>query len=96
MPSCEIIGSRFAARLTYNLSQNIGGNYSVIRITKVELRSLQSMPTTECWVLGSISVNGSNACTLELTGTTACAVTMSQSYDGGGEGNGWFSGFSTR
>lgn len=96
MPSCEIIGSRFAARLTYNLSQDISGNYSVIRITKVELKSLQSMPTTECWVLGSISVNGSNACTLELTGTTACAVTMSQSYNGGGEGNGWFSGFSTR
>lgn len=96
MPSFEIIGSRFAARLTYNLSQNIGGNYSVIRITKVELKSLQSMPTTECWVLGSISVNGGNACTLELTGTTACAVTMSQSYNGGGEGNGWFSGFSTR
>ena len=96
MPSFEIIGSRFAARLTYNLSQDIGGNYSVIRITKVELKSLQSMPTTECWVKGSISVNGGNACTLELTDTTACAVTMSQSYDGGGEGNGWFSGFSTR
>ena len=96
MPSCEIYGSRFAARLTYNLSQNIGGNYSVIRITKVELKSLQSMPTTECWVKGSISVNGGNACTLELTDTTACSVTMSQSYDGGGEGNGWFSGFSTR
>ena len=96
MPSCEIYGSRFACRLTYNLSQNIGGNYSVIRITKVELKSLQSMPTTECWVLGSISVNGSNACTLELTGTTSCSVTMNQSYHGGGEGNGWFSGFSTR
>lgn len=96
MPSCEIYGSRFACRLTYNLSQDIGGNYSVIRITRVELKSLQSMPTTECWVLGSISVNGATACNLELTGTTACAVTMSQSYDGGGEGNGWFSGFSTR
>lgn len=96
MPSFEIIGSRFACRLTYNLSQNIGGNYSVIRITKVELKSLQSMPTTACWVKGSISVNGGNACTLELTDTTSCSVTMSQSYNGGGEGNGWFSGFSTR
>lgn len=97
MPSCEIIGSVFAARITYSVTQDVAQNRSVVRITKVEMRSLKSMTSTlNCLIKGSISVNGTQAATLALTGTTACSVTMSQTYAGGGEGDYWFSGFSTK
>lgn len=96
MPSCEIYGGSFAVRLTYSLSQSVAGNYSVVRITKVEMKSLKLTSTVECWIKGSITINGASAVTMELTNTTSCSVTMGPEYNGGGLGNGWFSGFSSR
>lgn len=95
MPSCEIIGSSFGARITYKVTQDIQLNRSVVRVTRVEMRSLSSM-NLSCYIKGTISINGNQAATLALTDTTGCAVDMTKNYSGGGEGDSWFSGFSTK
>ena len=94
MPSVEIYGSGYAALISYNVSQNVAANYSVVRVNRVQMRSLTSM-NRNCYITGSIYVNGVQSTVLELTGTTSCAVVMSQNYYGGGEGDSWFSGFRT-
>ena len=55
MPSCEIIGSSFGARITYKVTQDIQLNRSVVRVTKVEMRSLASM-NLSCYIKGSITI----------------------------------------
>ena len=94
MPSVEIYGSGYAALISYNVSQNVAANYSVVRVNRVQMRSLTSM-NRNCYIKGSIYVNGVQSTVLELTGTTSCTVVMTQNYYGGGEGDSWFSGFHT-
>lgn len=95
MPSCEIIGYRFAARIDYRLEQDVQMNRSTVHITGVAIRSQWNVSAvSSCWVKGSITVNGSQAAVLELTNTTACPFTLRQDdYDGGGEGS--WSGFTS-
>lgn len=96
MPTCEITGSNCAVRITYNLTQDVEQNESVVRVKKVEIRALASVTAMTCFLTGSVSVNGTKAANLALTDTAGCSVTLSQSYSGGGEGNSRFSGFSTK
>lgn len=95
MPSCEIIGYRFAARIDYRLEQDVQLNRSAVHITGVAIRSQWNVSAaSNCWVKGSITVNGTQAAVLALTNTTACTFTLRQDdYDGGGEGS--WSGFTS-
>ena len=95
MPSCEIIGYRFAARIDYRLEQDVQLNRSAVHITGVAIRSQWNVSAaSNCWVKGSITVNGTQAAVLELTNTTSCTFTLRQDdYDGGGEGS--WSGFTS-
>ena len=60
MPSVEIYGSGYAALISYNVSQNVAANYSVVRVNRVQMRSLTSM-NRNCYIKGSIYVNGDSA-----------------------------------
>ena len=86
MQSCEIIGDRFAARITFVAEQDIANNRSAVRITKVEMKSVWNLSApSSCWLKGTITINGSTAAVLDLTNTTSCAITLRQdAYDGGG------------
>ena len=86
MQRCEIIGDRFAARITFVAEQDIANNRSAVRITKVEMKSVWNLSApSSCWLKGTITINGSTAAVLDLTNTTSCAITLRQdAYDGGG------------
>lgn len=94
MPSCEIMGTSFAARITFDAVQDIASNSSGVRVTKLEMRSLREM-SLPCYILGSIYINGTKAANLAFTNTESCGVQMTQNYAGGGVGDPWFSGFSS-
>ena len=80
MPSCEIIGYRFAARIDYRLEQDVQRNRSAVHITGVAIRSQWNVSAvSSCWVKGSITVNGTQAAVLELTNTTSCTFGLAMS-----------------
>lgn len=95
MQTFEVTGSGMSVRLTFTAEQDIAGNQSVVRITKVEIKSLKAdqIPTS-CWLIGNITVNGTKAAQMELTNTTYCGFTLQNTdYSGGGEGT--WNGFTT-
>ena len=97
MPSCEITGSAYAARVTYTVTQDVALNRSVVRITRVEMRALaDNWNTLNVNLMGWLEINGTKCTTLEYTSTTGCGFTLSKTYAGGGEGDYWFSGFKTQ
>ena len=82
MASFEIIGSQFAARVNYDLTQDVGLNRSVMKITGVSMRStVDSWVTQSCRVVGSITINGSTAVKMEYTNTASTGIMMSKSYN---------------
>ena len=82
MASFEIIGSQFAARVYYDLTQDVGLNRSVMNITGVSMRStVDSWVTQSCRVVGSITINGSTAVKMEYTNTASTGIMMSKSYN---------------
>ena len=91
--SCEIIGGLSALRLTFNVTQDVAGNRSVVRLNRVEMRTLVSIAPITCCLAGDVYVNGVHAGVMNLTNTTACVVDLSQEYSGGSEGDVLFSGF---
>ena len=94
MAKCEVIGTDYAARISYTVTQNVEKNRSAVKVTKVELRSLKNTGFP-AYIVGSITVNGVKTTTLELTDTTSCGIsTLSKEYAGGGESS--WSGFSSR
>ena len=82
MASFEIIGSQFAARVNYDLTQDVGLNRSVMKITGVSMRSMvDSWVTQSCRVVGSITINGSTVVKMEYTNTASTGIMMSKSYN---------------
>lgn len=82
MASFEIIGRQFAARVNYDLTQDVGLNRSVMNITGVSMRSMvDSWVTQSCRVVGSITINGSTAVKMEYTNTASTGIMMSKSYN---------------
>ena len=72
MASYEIIGSQFAARVNYELTQDVGLNRSVVTVTSVEMRALsESWGGASCRVVGFININGSTAVKMEYTSTAS-------------------------
>lgn len=62
MASFEIIGSQFAAKVSYELTQDVALNRSVVKITSVSMRSvLDRWSTASCRVSGGVTINGSTA-----------------------------------
>lgn len=94
MATCEISGPSFVARVSYTVTQNIEKNRSSVRVTKVEIRSFADIHLN-CFLKGTISVNGTQTTQLLLTATEYCAVHVSQSYTGGEAGEG-STGFKTK
>lgn len=92
MPYCEMTGTSFAARITFEVNQDVSLNQSMVRVTRVEMRAMREM-SLPCFIAGSICINGVKAAELAFTDTTACIVNMTQQYTGGGAGDSWFSGF---
>ena len=96
MASCEIIGTNFAARVTYTVTQSVEKNQSVVKVTKVELKALGALGDAgfPVYIRGSITVNGVQATVLTLTDTTRCYISsLTTEYAGGGSN---WSGFSTK
>ena len=94
MARCEIIGTDYAARISYTVTQNVEKNRSAVKVTKVELRSLKDAGFP-AYIVGSITVNGVKTTTLELTDTKSCGISaLSKEYAGGGESS--WSGFSSK
>ena len=94
MANCEILGYQFAARIDYRVEQDVLRNRSVVHITGLALRTLRPFPALNCWLVGSVTINGTQAARLELTNTASCGVTLSEEYYAGGEGT--WSGFSSQ
>lgn len=95
MQTFEITGSGMSVRLSFTAEQDIANNKSVVRIKKVEIKSLKAdQIATSCWLMGNITVNGTKAAQMELTNTTYCGFTLQNTdYSGGGEGT--WNGFTT-
>ncbi len=81
---CEFVGSRFAARVTFSTEQDIPGNRTRVRVTRLDMRSVWEIVPSACWITGSIKVGGSQAVSLTLSNVQGCAVMMSTDYAGGG------------
>lgn len=94
MENCEILGYQFAARIDYRVEQDVLRNRSVVHITGLALRTLRKFPEINCWLVGSVAINGTQAARLELTDTDSCGVGLSEEYYAGGEGT--WSGFSSQ
>lgn len=81
MASIEIVGSVFAIKLTYELTQDVALNMSVMEITGVQMRSvLESWSNESCRVVGFININGSTAVKLEYTANASTGILMSKEY----------------
>ena len=82
MASFEIIGSQFAARVNYELTQDVGLNRSVVTVTSVEMRALsESWGGASCRVVGFININGSTAVKMEYTSTASTGIMMLKTYN---------------
>lgn len=81
MPYCEITGYRFGVRVEYEMKQDVGENRTTVRVRRVDVRSLWN-DLGNCWMIGTVRVNGSTAVNMILTNYYACAFTLSSSYDG--------------
>lgn len=82
MASYEIIGSQFAARVNYELTQDVALNRSVVTVTSVEMRALsESWGGASCRVVGSITINGSTAVKMEYTSTASTGIMMLKTYN---------------
>ena len=93
MPSCELIGHRFSARVDYRVTQDVGGNCSAVEITGVAIRSMWEQDAASCWVVGTIRIDGTQAARLWLSNTESCGVILSREYFTGSKEN--WSGFET-
>ncbi len=92
MGVCEFVGSRFAARVIFSTEQDIPGNRTKVRVTRLEMRSVWEIVPSACWVTGTIKVGGSQAVSMILNNTQSCPIRMTNEYSGGGAEN-WFGGF---
>lgn len=90
MPSFEISGYRFSARITFRAEADPLRCCSVLRITRVEVKSEWGY-VGSCWLSGQITVNGQTAAVLRLEDTRFCTLEITDTYSGGGEN---WSGFS--
>ena len=82
MASFEIIGSQFAARVNYELTQDVALNRSVVTVTSVEMRALsESWGGASCRVVGFININGSTAVKMEYTSTASTGIMMLKTYN---------------
>ena len=82
MASFEIIGRQFAARVNYELIQDVGLNQSVVTVTGVSMRAVTgSWVTQSCRVVGSITINGSTAVKMEYTNTASTGIIMLKTYN---------------
>lgn len=79
MQSVELSGPAFVVRITYDAIADIPMNRSLVRVTKVEMRSYADIDLN-CYVMGVIEVNGNKAVDLPLTGTRGCIVSMCNSF----------------
>lgn len=94
MAKCEIIGTDYAARISYTVTQNVEKNRSAVKVTKVELKALGTAGFP-AYIKGSITVNGVQTTVLALTDTASCGISaLTDEYAGGGEDS--WSGFSTK
>lgn len=84
MAQCEIVGERFAARIFFSTGQDIPGNRTRVRVTRLEMRSVWDMEPSICWLLGSIKVGGAQAVNLRMSLNDGCKIVMSTEYAGGG------------
>lgn len=92
MGVCEIVGSRFAARVIFSTEQDIPGNRTKVRVTRLEMRSVWEIVPSACWITGYIKVGGTQAVSMILNNTQSCPIRMTNEYSGGGAEN-WFGGF---
>ena len=82
MASYEIIGRQFAARVNFELTQDVGLNRSVVTVTSVEMRALsESWGGASCRVVGFININGSTAVKMEYTSTASTGIMMLKTYN---------------
>ena len=82
MASYEIIGSQFAARVNFELTQDVALNRSVVTVTSVEMRALsESWGGASCRVVGFININGSTAVKMEYTSTASTGIMMLKTYN---------------
>ena len=93
MASFEIIGTDYASRISYTVTQNVEKNRSAVKVTKVEVKALGA-GGFPAYLKGTISVNGVQTTVLAMTDTISCGITLTQEYAGGGEDS--WSGFSTK
>lgn len=81
MPYCELKSYRFAVRVEYEAGQDVGANQTAIRVRRVEVKSLWG-DRANCWMIGTVRVNGSTAVNMILDSAYACAFTLTDVYDG--------------
>lgn len=91
MASVTMNSGRFSLRVTYEANQSIETNASVVRITKVELRS-DWYDGESFYLAGSITAQGETALELTYSSSEKCRVWLGDGYSGGGERwTGWHS-----
>lgn len=82
MESFEIIGSQFAAKVSYELTQDVALNQSVVKITGVSMRAvMESWSAESCRVVGFININGTTAVKMEYTSTASTGIIMGKTYN---------------
>lgn len=91
----EINGNGYTIRLTCQVEQDVAGNKSVVRVTKLEMKAETEVPGIAVYLLGAVFVNGAEAASMSIGATYGCDAVLSQSYFGGGEEGpgGWSVGF---
>lgn len=82
MASFEIIGRQFAARVYYELTQDVALNRSVVTVTSVSMRAVrESWSGASCRIVGFININGSTAVKMEYTNTASTGIMMLKTYN---------------
>lgn len=89
MAYCELISYRFAVRVDYEAVQDVKNNQTVIQVTSVSVKSFWG-DVGNCWMMGTVKVNGTTAVDMILGSVYSCAFLLSSEYDGCGPGSSGF------
>lgn len=80
MPQATFHTTRYDARVTYDYSQSVAGNYSDVSVSYIEIKDNDGYRYA-VYGYGSISVNGSTTVSMSRYG---CPFNLSSAYSGGG------------
>lgn len=91
MPSITMNGGRFSLRVSYETSQSIETNSTLVHITRVEACANRG-DEGYCYLAGSITAQERTAVELGYSSTEKCRLYLEETFAGGGEKwSGWHS-----